>query len=298
MLALGCDRDPLVDQPPTASELRANSPSSTLERLEGLGLEEDRFSVRLMRQVPEYGGALLDSRGVLTLYATDSSVANRLAIAARAELARVGRDNPPSIKVVLGQYSYGQLLRWRFALLPLLKVRGISWSEIDEESNGVRIGVEDVTSVGPAQNHAVALGIPLNAIRIVVSPKPRRLQQLTSRTRPFLAGTQSESFVTQPGYTDVRLRCTHGPSVVWTGHPGSYLVINSHCTQVTPPFGQYFGAGIYQNIAPTYASDSAYYRLGDEIADPNGFTGPPCPSGGICHQQTSNRGPRPSEILA
>lgn len=179
-------------------------------------------------------------------------------------------------------FRFAELENWRLAVLPILRDPAVSWSEIDEVRNDILIGLDESTAQARIEQDLQLRGVPRDAIRFQASSKPARFAVLSDRIRPFRAGIRVSSFFNQQPFGDVRVLCTYGANVVWVGHPGPYMVTNSHCTQLTPPFGQYVGAAFYQNIAPQYQSDSSTYVIGGETVDPNGFTGYPCPPSAIC----------------
>ena len=272
LMASGCDRDP------TTSRVGPQLPNlSTSAEVLAPGPENDRITVRLARRIPTYGGAFRGPDGSLEVYVTAATPAALVQDAVDVEMGRSGRA-PLKVRLRTGQYTFAELQRWRFAVLPLLLNPGVAWSGVDERENRLAIAVRDDAAEADVRNALATLGVPDKAVAFQRSEKPGVTADLTDRIRPFRGGTQFQAFFNQEPSGQTRLTCTYGLTVTWSGHAGRYGVVNSHCTQMSPPFGQKIGAHIYQSIAPEYQSDSAWYWLGEEMADPPGFSTSPCPA--------------------
>lgn len=226
----------------------------------------------------------VDRGGVVHVHITDPAAEGSIRNSLRAELDR-GNRGSATIVAHAAQFSFSDLREWSNAVLPLLRLPGVVWSEIDEVHNRIQIGLENLNASGDVLQAAAALGVPRAAVRFQKTTRAVLFDDLhSSRIRPFIAGVRTEGYISQPGYNDVKFPCTYGANVIKRGDVAGpfYMVTASHCTQVTPPFGSWINAALYQPSVPTFQSDSATYWLGIEVNDPAGWTGGICPAGAIC----------------
>lgn len=243
---------------------------------------EDHFAA-LATQVPGFGGYYHDDAGNLVVYLTDLSQRGT----ARAALAPVlraanagvrgGRAAQPEIVARQAEYDFTQLREWSGRLLPVLSVAGVVYTDLDEASNRLAVGVETPAARPQVEARVAALGIPAAAVAIVETAPIRPLATL----RDYVRGTQGGLQIAYSSYV-----CTLGFNA-YSGSTRSYLT-NSHCTSTQG------GVESTKHYQPTTSSSS--YFIGTEVADPAYWTGGSCPSGRRCRYSDSSRGAYSSSV--
>jgi hypothetical protein len=217
------------------------------------------------RQVPGFGGFFLDRKGAPTVYLTRGS--------SRAPAERVlagylrGRGlSTAAVRVVEGRHSWKQLQRWQdAATVEAFAVPGAVFVDNDETSNRVRIGVQDIGTMGRVRAVVARLRVPDDAL-IVERAEPivqvATLQNVVDR--PVQAGVQ----INFPGFL-----CSLGFNATSGGQKS--FITASHCTSTqggveNTPYWQPL-----QSTAPT--------QIATEVADPVYLrSGPGCPAGRRC----------------
>ncbi|HZN11881.1 MAG TPA: hypothetical protein VFC61_09385 [Blastocatellia bacterium] len=224
---------------------------------------DDRFA-EVAQMVPSFGGFFIGADKRLHVYLTDAAQAK----AAEAAIVTVfGRERIPEggIHVLEGKYGFLELKSWhdrqRFVTLAL---PGVVRASIRESRNRLEIGVQDALVIGQVEEQLAKLGIPREAVEIVVT-KPVELQQtLQDKARPVKGGIQ----ISRSG-----ANCTLGFLAVRQGVAG--FVTNSHCTSTQ--------GGVESTVF--HQADivaGGVNRIGVESVDPQYFTGGDCPDGMKC----------------
>lgn len=220
-----------------------------------------RLSERISDALPQFGGVFVDgATGSIVVLVTDLAAAGAARDVVNRELSQrlTGHER---IDFRRAQFSFRQLEAWHRQLSVVHSISGVIISDVAERYNRVRIGVVDTSLAARLHDMAASKGVPQSALMIVKSPVPKLTARLTDRVRPFRGGTQVQAFYREGG-VDIRGGfCTYGVNVDYLGR--RHMIVNSHCTQTG--VGGYIGASIYQNLAPTYTSDKAYYIVGDEV---------------------------------
>jgi hypothetical protein len=173
-----------------------------------------------------------------------------------------------------GDFTFGDLLAWRYALRPLLAAPGVSFLDADEARNRVVLGIDPALTPEARQAlvaAAVQRGVPSQALVLAdsgpfVEFRGQPGVSVQSTFRPAPAGVEISFFPNFPnGFV-----CTLGFNAVLDGVAG--FVTNDHCTNVK---GGVEGTTYYQNLPPGPV-------IGTETVDPEFFTDDPCPSGYHC----------------
>jgi hypothetical protein len=219
---------------------------------------DQEFS-RIAAAVPGFGGLFYDENGIANVYLTDPSRA--------AEFQRAGAE----VRILTGQYDFRDLARWRDDLLALMSRPEVVLLDVDERRNRVRLGVDQGASaaaLAAIEGALAASGAPRESVMVEAVAPILPLATLRDRVRPVPGGVQIafNNFL-----------CTLGFNAVRGGVQG--FVTNSHCSGTQ---GGVQNTVFYQN---TNASGN---RIGIETADPNYFTGSPCPAGRRCRYSDSS----------
>jgi hypothetical protein len=254
-------------------------------------LDEDLLKVA--QQVPGFGGMYIDESGVLNVYmleepadaaamqerrtqleSTLSSVFGA-DILTRGRVERVDPDAepaaaaPPSIKIVKGAYTIPQLADWRRKADGALAIDGVVFTDLDERSNRLKVGIAPGTARERVQAALKESGIPPDAVILEETQPIYQHATLRSKVRPMPGGVQVEADV---GVFKFK-HCTMGFNAIRAGVAG--FVTNSHCTKTQ---GGSEGTDFHQPDDPLFSGN----HVGNEIVDPNYFTGGICPAGRRC----------------
>ncbi len=245
---------------------------------EMLTLDEQLLEVA--KQDPAFGGMFFEEDGRLTMYVEQgvlesTSGFERLA-GMSLSLESTFQDNPlmeaaatQRVNVLPAQYSFIDLYGWSEAMKSsVLALPGVVSTDIAEDRNRLRIGIEEPHIADRVREHLDSLGVPAEAVLIDVSPRIRRLSTLRDKFRPLMGGIQVNfSYVA----------CTLGFVAVRVGVTG--MVTNSHCTNVQ---GGGSGTSFHQPVI--WGSKN---RIALETVDPKYFTGGACPAGMRCRYSDS-----------
>ena len=255
------------DAAPAAGRAQDGTPGNSLDA---------RFAA-LARQVPGFGGYYYDDAGNLNVYLKDPGQRGAAAAALSGVLrepraAARGKGAAQAAMVVRqGQFDFLQLREWNDRLPAVLSMQGVVYTDIDEETNRLRIGVENAGVKPAVAARLAALGVPAAAAVITETEPIRMMATLRDYVRPVDAGLQ----IAFGSYV-----CTMGANV-YSGSTRGYIT-NSHCTNTQG------GVESTAHFQPTTSSSS--YRIGTEVADPTYWTGGSCPAGRRCRYSDSSRG--------
>ncbi|HYO72344.1 MAG TPA: hypothetical protein VEU33_40360, partial [Archangium sp.] len=216
-------------------------------------------------QVNSFGGMYHDEQGRLVVRLTRA--ADKPA-AQRAIAAIFGAERIPAEGVVVApaQHSFAKLKGLERRITPdVLSLKGTVFTDVDEKTNRVTIGVSDLEARGNVERRLKALGAPSDMVEVVDAEPVYPTSTVQGPWRAVPGGVQIET----PGYY-----CTLGFSALWGGTLG--FVTNSHCT-ATMGGVNYGAAG-----QPTLASVVGY-----EANDPAFHSGGSCPAGRLCRNSDS-----------
>lgn len=220
-------------------------------------------------QIPEFAGFYREGESKLILLMVGGSSTN--AGKARAALAKaLGAPDLASmqIQVLAADYSFKDLKTWHERIsTEMLGMQNVVSNDIDEVSNRLAVGVEDVAANGEAVSKKISdLGVPLEAVRIVEDVRATPNSSLRDFHRPpeFIGGLQIDSFYPARG------ACTLGFIAVRQGWNG--FTTNSHCGKLN----ELTGHGYAQPIEGVWPNNNA---VGWEVQDNPGIE---CPLGRTC----------------
>lgn len=240
------------------------------------GRGPDRLAQRLARAVPAFGGAYVEADGTLVVHLANPGAAAAMRAALNAEFEALGRPGLP-VRVVQAEYGFADLDRWVGLLTPALAGPGLVFTEIDERSNRIRIGIANAPAREAIEHALARAGVPRAAALIETTERPKLFftGTLRSRISPLTAGSQ----ITYWTSYDQKSECTYGPNVLWQG--ARHMLVNSHCTP--PQGGPTVGTSIWQPKVPTWEYQRGKYQVGEEIQDPDWRTDIyGCISGYVC----------------
>jgi hypothetical protein len=246
----------------------------------------DSKFAEVSRQVPDFGGAFYDEEGAMNIYMVDASpngeaifkeeaISSLTAVFDEEIFMEIRADNEfeisfleREIKILQGNYSFETLIGWRKELDDIMvEYHSVIFTDIDETTNKILIGITDERSAKEIQDHASKLGIPPEAIDFELGQIETTSLTLTDRVRPLVGGL--EITFSRGGRCTLGVNAYH-PSLVTYG-----FVSNSHCSGTE--FGL-DGLSVFQGGQ----------RLGREVLDPAPFTGGACPSGRQCRYSDTN----------
>lgn len=149
---------------------------------------------------------------------------------------------------------------------PVLELDGVVFTDADETTGRLVVGVESKGRAPAVEQRLAALGIPVALVDIRETPPIVFMDTLQDRARPLEGGVQIY-FVRMPfAYV-----CTLGFNAVLDGVSG--FITNSHCT------AKQFEADGTQHFQPSGGSANL---VGRETKDPPSFTGSGCPARRQC----------------
>ncbi|VVB87750.1 Uncharacterised protein [uncultured archaeon] len=226
---------------------------------------DDKFE-EVAGKVPEFGGMFLEG-DELNVYLVNPE---KKSAAEEGVISVFGRERVPrgGIKVLQGQYTFTKLKEWQKQMGGLFKIHGVVFTDVDERSNRLKIGVESSNLAGVVETELKKQGIPSGAYIIEQTEPIVFASTLQDMIRPLQGGIQ----IRFSNYL-----CTLGFNGVRSGING--FVIPSHCTDIQ---GGVESTKYYQ---PLDATNS--YFIGTEIADPLYFSGVGCYTGYVCRYSDS-----------
>ncbi len=154
-------------------------------------------------------------------------------------------------------------------LLPLFEVAGVVFTDADETTGRLVVGVLDRGVEGLVRDRLPGLGVSSQSVDIVETEPIFRVATLRDKVRPVVAGLQirCSQFLCSLGFTATR-----------AGVRG--YVTAAHCSDRQ---GEVDGTNYYQPL-----NQVADEFIGTEIADPGFFRSSPCPRGRKCRYSDSN----------
>jgi hypothetical protein len=215
----------------------------------------DHFAM-VAEALPDFGGMYFDEEGHLRVYVLDPDPGRTSQV--RAVLGRVfgeelfvrsDNERRPvrrvEVYLVEGRYPFLQLLEWFRAIDRVLDIEGVWFKEIDERTNRLTIGIEDLALEPRVQSVLAEVGVPLEAV-IIEETEPIEVHShsLVDHVRPSVGGI-------------IGLPCTVGFNAIRGGVRG--FVTNSHCTR---QMGSVTGAQFFNHMG------GGDHLLGVEVVDP------------------------------
>ena len=265
---------PEADAPPPTTAAQQPAPA---------GLDAEFAD--LAREIPGFGGAYRDRTGrtVVHMAGRDlSTEGDRIRERLRSRVGEVGRrdGNGPMASsrtesIVLRDvtFDYLELVDFRGRAAPAVPQRELVYTDIDERTNRVTIGITRSADEGAIRGKLERRGIPSDAVTFEVTEPatPLRATSLTDRVRPMAGGLQLLFPHSTPGFVSI---CTMGFNVVGDfpvsgsarGSSPAYFLTNSHCSSTQ---GAVDGTPYYQQEV---AAPDARDLVGREVADPALFS--------------------------
>jgi hypothetical protein len=279
---------------PIAEVFQMASPPQTLSTL-------DAKFARLADRIPGFGGLYFDEQGVANVHMLPSDggsliSAMMLAVQLNAGLREEGLISgiaPQALVIHRGDFDFRQLHDYHRGLVPVLAEPGVVFTDADETTNRIVIGVEEGTSMAAIEDVVRGLGVPMEAVTVVETEPIVPLQAamsdvsmgpvsanigaqptLREAIRPMAGGLQIWRFI-PPSTASI---CTLGFNAAAPSVSQERLMFtNSHCTAVR---GQVTGTEYNQKPLAFPLETVAV-----EVADPPFFTNatnPDCPVGRRC----------------
>jgi hypothetical protein len=260
----------------------SNPAAAGFAQMDEIETSDDRLAA-VAREVPGFGGMFYDQDGTLQVYMSGQKGPAPAALIASLddvitrEIGRGERLSGSGIEILDGQYGFLDLYNWQQQMSPaVLALPGVVFTDIDEKTNRLRIGVTDSSGLtDEVEKYLSGLSVPREAV-LISETKPV-LPELRNVRRPLRGGLQINfgNFL-----------CTLGFVAVRQGVTG--FVTNSHCTTTQ--------GGNQSTVYHQPIASGTTNRVGQEIADPTYFTGGSCPSGRQCRFSDSSfaRVPHPS----
>jgi hypothetical protein len=154
-------------------------------------------------------------------------------------------------------------------LLPLFELAGVVFTDADERSGRLVVGVLDRGAEGLVRAQLGRLGVPAESVDLVETDSIHRVLTLRDRVRPVVAGLQIRFS---------QFLCSLGFNAV-LGSTAGYVTA-AHCSTHQ---GTVDGTDYYQ---PLHQVPDEF--IGTEVADPAFFRGNGCPRGRKCRYSDSN----------
>jgi hypothetical protein len=218
----------------------------------------------LARAVPGFGGFFLDAAGTPTVYLRDPARKSEVA-RALGPYFRAAGIQPSLLRVQHGQFDWALLERWQAGPgNAALAVPGAVFTDADEASNRLRIGVEHGAAAAGVRSALARASVPAAAV-IIEETEPIVRMATLQNDNTRRGGLQ----INFPGFL-----CTLG----FNDGTGAFIT-NSHCTTTqggveSTPYGQ-----------PLLSAGT----VAIEIADPTYFTGGACPASRRCRRSDAAR---------
>jgi len=226
----------------------------------------------LARQVPGFGGFYLDATGTPTVHLTQGSDRGNAERALAGYLAAQGLG-PAALQVREGRYGWQQLERWQeAATTAAFESAGAVFVDNDETVNRIRIGVEDLNSMGQVRAALARSGLPDEVVII-------------QRAEPIVLVASLQNVVDRPVRAGVQIHfgqylCSVGFNATDGTQKG--FVTASHCTNTQ---GGVENTAYYQPL-----QSSSGGQIATEVEDPAYLRNAPgCPKGRKCRYSDAAR---------
>ena len=212
---------------------------------------------KLSEQIPGFGGYHYDEAGNLVALLVDPGQEKL----ARELLEPIVRERKPGerernsgqILIQKAEYPFVELSAYRDrASGPVLNVRDVQYTDLDEEQNRFVVGVSSPAAREEAAKILRESEVPLEAVVFEETKPVEELLSLQDFARPIEGGYQIQR---SDGAS-----CTLGFNAIWGGK--HTFLTNSHCTN---SFWKLDGVQIYQNNV------AAAKLVGAEVSDPGSW---------------------------
>ena len=183
------------------------------------GTHDQRLVLYVSQKVPEFAGLYVE--GDVLIAATVGEVdetalwtAIEAVLPLDPGLRRTVRDD--------ANHSFSELVRWHDQVdAAVFGLEELVFTDVDERTQKLVLGLSTADAVGRARTLALRIGLPEDALDVVLTDPVQPLAHVREKLRPLLGGTQ----IAFSNYL-----CTLGFNTRLTGQDG--FVTNSHCTDV------------------------------------------------------------------
>jgi hypothetical protein len=190
----------------------------------------------LVDEIPGFGGAFVDSSGVVNVWQTNASRTAAspgpalAAFARRHSMGGLAEAAERTVQVREAAFDFRALQGWRRTLVREMDFSGVLSLDVDERTNRVLVGVRDDQAAQAVAQQAKELGIPAQAVHTIIEQPPELMTTLQDSTNRVAGLSVSR--------TTVSNGCTMGP-LVFFRNPNTYavdsslayFVTNSHCSE-------------------------------------------------------------------
>lgn len=242
---------------------------------------------RIAAETPGFAGMHYDANGRLNVRVTREELEvpgarQKIMASVGRSLGGSGRAVPSAANVVFEEadHDYLRLTEAYDRLGSIFGVEGVVYTDIDEATNRLRVGVLAGTSPDRVEAALAGLGIPADMVRLEATPAIGQLSGETLRDRVQPVGGGLQIVWEYPGIGF--FLCTLGFNVQpdGPGHSDPHFITNSHCTGDQ---GVVTGTEYFQPLPPQFlqtppAGAAQANVLGVEVLDPPFFA---CFGGGF-----------------
>jgi hypothetical protein len=266
----------------TGNAAKSNPAAAQGRAQDGFKTYDDKLAEMSMR-FPGFAGMFIDETGILQVSMVgqngraDLSLMSHLGQDLDREFGEGASLSARGMEFSEAQYDFLTRHIWHQQMASaVLDIAGVVYSDNNERTGNLEFGITDTPGTKEAVEEALdKLGIPREAA--VFSETKEMEPFLRARRRPLRGGLQ----INFSGFL-----CTLGFIATRAGVNG--FVTNSHCTATQ--------GGVQGTVYHQPTASGTTNRIGQEIADPNYFTGGQCPANRRCRFSDSSfaRVPHPS----
>nr|MBA3521931.1 hypothetical protein [Gemmatimonadales bacterium] len=231
-LAAGC-ADSSTPSAPSQAPAAAIAGTAQAQAKPGRGIDAE--FTRLAKEIPGFGGMYYDKSGILTVQvvkpqagaaARSPDVVGRLRSVGGATVQRrLAQSGAATVREA--KYDYGQLQSWKGNLSKIFGVRGVVYTDTDEEQNRVRIGITPAASQRDVEQAVARAGVPRDAVVFSRISSIKRVETVLDRLRPVPGGAQL-IFPARSEGAGAFFLCTLGFNARIPGQSGEFFVTASH----------------------------------------------------------------------
>ncbi len=271
-----------VTRTPTrqSSRLRPGSAASSATSGDHIPMLDD-----LLEQVnlvaPGFAGLHWSSPGVLVIHTTPEASTALVQQAVRIIFKDLAWDRVKSVVFRSAKFDVLTLQNWRARVTEIVGPNEFIWSDFDETSDVVRVGVAESADLADLALRAAALGAPAGAVVFEHSKPIVPLAYLSAQHRPTVGGlliSLYDTVITRKYGAGEYAQCSIGANVrLSTDQSNEYFLTAAHCSNEDNIFTS-DGATVFQ---PDSATNST--AIGVEVSVPGARTGlSGCPTGYTC----------------
>ncbi len=222
------------------------------------------------RAIPGFGGFFFAEDGRPTIYLMPGADVQRTT-ELLGPMLTAGGVGAGGLEVRQAQFAWRELDRWHDGITAtVLGLDGVVWTDADESTNRVSVGVLDLAAMATVTAEARRLGITAGALEVVATEPMEPMLGLRDVVRPVIGGVQ----IHFTGFL-----CTLGFNAR-DGNEDSFIT-NSHCTENQ---GGVDNTAYWQPLQSTSPTQIAV-----EVEDPLFVGGGNCPANRVCRNSDASR---------